>query len=171
MEPKKVIGVDYASPNFAPRKNRGGLIGWALFIFIGLAVMFVMLMKQGRSNFPIVSLSQLSADIETGNVSIVNVSDDELTYVAAAPGAPVVRVNLLQGMGKDWNFVHWLMADHNGKAATVNYDTNGNMVNNLILPLIPWLLIFFFCWLFFARMLKIAMRPRPVVIVNPEALQ
>jgi ATP-dependent Zn protease len=129
-------------------------------------------MARPRTSTTAVSLDKLNADIESGFVRQVDLGDADLTYwpVTSIATGPY-RVNLPQGMSGDWNFVHWLMDNHNGHAAAVHFDNGQNLVVNLLLPLIPWLLIFGFIWVFvFRRMKDQRGRPMPVVIVNPEAL-
>ena len=84
-------------------------------------------------------------------------------------------VEIPEGLSSDWNFLHWLVSNHNGSAVGVKFEAENNLAVNLLLPLIPWILIFGLLWLFVARPLKAnratARRPMPVVIVNPEAMQ
>jgi ATP-dependent Zn protease len=180
MTPKQPLPVDYASPGMLPPKRFArGLVGWGLFI--GLAIMFVLLMRRTPSaSASPASFDQFYSDIESGNVQNVTISDDDVIYLARPlPGysmALVSRVKLPQGMGHDWNFIHWIADSHNhNPGPKVSFETSNNLVVNLLLPLIPWLLIFFFIWFFVFRQLRRSATqqkiPTPVYIVNPEALQ
>jgi ATP-dependent Zn protease len=68
--------------------------------------------------------------------------------------------------------MQWLM-DHR-QDAEVRVENNANPLVNLLLPLVPWLLIFLFIWYFVFRQLRNANRQQaqpkatPVYIVNPE---
>jgi ATP-dependent Zn protease len=56
--------------------------------------------------------------------------------------------------------------------AEVRVENNPNLFVNLVLPLVPWLLIFLFIWFFVFRQLRKASpqptKPMPVYIINPE---
>ena len=78
------------------------------------------------------------------------------------------RTFLPQGIGEDWKFTQSLLEASPG---TLVRGTPGSAVNNFLLPMIPWLMILGFIWLFVVRPLRKnnnPRRPMPVVIVNPE---
>ena len=52
----------------------------------------------------------------------------------------------------NWDFTAWLL-DHRG-TADVKVDNNQNLLINMLLPMIPWLLIFGFIWFFVFRQLR-----------------
>jgi preprotein translocase subunit YajC len=51
-------------------------------------------------------------------------------------------------------------------------ETSANLLVNVLLPLVPWFLIFAFIWFFVFRQLRRAQpgepKPAPVYIVTPE---
>jgi ATP-dependent Zn protease len=51
-----------------------------------------------------------------------------------------------------WQFTQWLL-EHRGNAI-VNVDNNANVLLDILVPLIPWLLIFGFIWFFVFRQLR-----------------
>lgn len=183
--------IDYASLGFTPQpKPKGGrhLIGWMLFI--GLAIMFFLLMRQGNSSrsAQAVSFGRFRSDLLAGNVRSVFVSSDELEYTVYSgtrtsansvtpPTFPSTnnRVQLPQDMGKDWRFIQWLSEEHSNVLTDIQFANDQNLVINLLLPLIPWLLIFGFIYFFVFRTLRNNQnqrwqKPMPVVIVNPDSL-
>jgi ATP-dependent Zn protease len=56
-------------------------------------------------------------------------------------------------MGSNWDFVRWLLENSRG-TATVEIRNANNVLVNILLPLIPWLLIFGFIWFFVFRQLR-----------------
>ena len=175
--------AEYASPGMVPPRKTPwrGLVGW--MIFVGLAIMFFMLMRQGRTSAATVSFGQFQTDLIAATVQQVTVSPDEVEYtttravrtnnpVIAGSSASVCRVRLAQDMGKDFRFIEWLLRQSDSPP-DIRFDNQSNIVVNLLLPLIPWLLIFGFIWFFVLRQLRNAnnqrwQKPTPVVIVNPE---
>jgi len=171
--------MNYASPGTTrpPRTPSfaRGIFGWVLFI--GLTVMlFVVLQGKRQPSFEI-PLSELTTELSNGNVREVVVDGDTLRghFVkspANRPSASAVgafRVELPPTMSQSWSFLQWLL-DHR-MDAEVRVENNQNLLVNLLLPLVPWLLIFLFVWFFVFRQLRKAStqpRPTPVYIINPE---
>jgi hypothetical protein len=66
------------------------------------------------------------------------------------------------------------MEHRNG--ATLRLENNPNVLGNILLPVVPWLLIFLFIWFFIFRQLRRqSPQPQPkavpVYLVNPEQQQ
>jgi ATP-dependent Zn protease len=185
--------LDYATPGTSQRpRSRRGLIFGMIFAF--LAVMFFMLMRApDTARGTGVSFGKFQQDLATGNVRSIVIFGDELEYTAyrpivtnspvqAASGQITARVRLARDMGHDWRFTQWVMETANSQRNATNPDihfsSQSDLIANLLLPLIPWLLIFTFIYLFFFRGLwrqqaAVLANPRPthVVIDNPEALR
>jgi ATP-dependent Zn protease len=150
------------------------LVGWALFI--GLAVMLMMLLNKSNPQHAVIPLSEFVQRLEADKVRWVDVGADEL--VGEFRGTESVgdikvakfRVPLPEGTTHDWDFTRWLLENaHNARVGT---DRQSQLVLNIVLPLIPWLLIFAFIWYFVFRLLRQARplgprEPMPVYIVNP----
>ena len=175
--------AEYASPGMTPIRRTGrSLFGWMLFV--GLAILFFLLMRQGRSSTPTVSFGQFQTDLAAAVVQQVTVSPDEVEYtttravrtnnpVVAGSSVTICRVQIAQDMGKDFRFIEWL-STQSDSPPDIRFDNQSNIVVNLLLPLIPWLLIFGFIYFFVFRQLRNArnqtwQKPMPVVIVNPES--
>jgi ATP-dependent Zn protease len=144
-------------------------------------------MRQGKSSrsAQAVSFGQFRSDLLAGNVRGVVISSDELEYTAysgtrtsASSLSPARypstnnRVQLPQDMGKDWRFIQWISEEHSNVLTDIQFTIDQNLVINLLLPLIPWLLIFGFIYFFVFRALRNQrwQKPMPVVIVNPDSL-
>jgi ATP-dependent Zn protease len=72
-------------------------------------------------------------------------------------------------MGASWGFIQWLL-DNRGMAE-IGCSSSQNLVLQVILPFIPWLLIFGFIWFFIFRRFRAQSgraAPMPVVVVNSE---
>lgn len=159
---------------FQPKASFGkGVFGWALFI--GLAVMLFVLLKTSQGASSEIALSDLTAQLEQGNVREVTIDKDELTgeFIAAPAftnGMTRFRAPLPEGLGSQWSFVQWLI-DHRGPAR-INGSNSQSLLLQVIVPFIPWLLIFGFVWFFIFRQLRAravqARAPMPVVIVDPN---
>jgi ATP-dependent Zn protease len=169
--------MNYASPGTTrpPRRFGKGLFGWVLFI--GLAVvLFLTLQSKTQHSFEI-PLSELTTELSNGNVREVVVDGDTLRghFVKppanrpSASAAGAFRVELPPTTSQSWVFVQWLL-DHR-MDAEVRVENNPNLLVNLVLPLVPWLLIFLFIWFFVFRQLRQSSaqpKPMPVYIINPE---
>jgi ATP-dependent Zn protease len=157
-----------------PSRSFGkGVFGWALFI--GLAVMLFVLLKTSQSSTAEVALSDLTMQLERENVRDISIDKDELTGEFLTPpsftnGMTRFRTSLPEGLGSQWSFVQW-MIDHRGQARVSATHTQ-SLLTQMILPFIPWLLIFGFVWFFIFRQLRIKSTqrcaPMPVVIVDPN---
>jgi hypothetical protein len=87
------------------------------------------------------------------------------------------RVPLPAGAG-NWSTIQWLLEHANGAGVGVA-DNGPNFVVNILVPLIPWLLIFGFIWFFVFRQLRKQsggsageVKPWPVYIVtSPDPIK
>jgi len=175
--------LEYATPVAAPPRKFLRRFAWVLAI--GLVIVFFMLMRQPRSstgNTPTVTLGQFTLAVNAGDLFSADVGDSDVEFslnskrnsgnllLNSASGR--YRVDLPSGTGNDWKFLQWLTDAHNGGYASVTLSHGQNLVENLLLPLVPWLLIFGFIWFTMYRYLKNSRkRPTPVVVMNPEAFR
>jgi ATP-dependent Zn protease len=175
--------LNYAVPPkySMPPKPRGafgrGLLGWVLFI--GLAVMLLLVLRN-RAHPPSgeIALSDFHELLRAGKVEYVTIQDDELQgklqQQQAIPAAGMkqvlyFRVSLPPNMSSDWKFSQWVLDNANG--ARVSADSGSSLLMNIVVPLIPWLLIFGFIWFFVFRQLRgqagRTQQPMSVFVVNP----
>jgi ATP-dependent Zn protease len=129
--------------------------------------MLFMLLSQRRNAADVSSipLSEFTERLETGQVASVTVESNELygeffdapTPKGADPAtvhnARRFRVALPNCLGDTWGFTEWLLAHRHDATLTARNDAN-NYVLNILLPIIPWLLIFGFIWFFVFRQLR-----------------
>ena len=150
-----------------------GLFGWVLFI--AMAVMLFMLLNKQNMQYATISIGDFSRQLEQGHVSYVDIGSDQL--VGEFRGAQTVRdkniekfrVPLPTGSTADFGLVQWLI--ENGHGAGVGVDNDPGLLKNFIIPLVPWILIFFFIWFFVFRQLRKQtqtneIKPWPVYIVS-----
>jgi cell division protease FtsH len=153
---------DSAPPNpdwqkiYQPRSTFGkSVFGWALFI--GLTIMLFVLLKTSQNPSADVALSDFTVQIENGNVRELSIEKDELTGEFVTPPASTngmtrFRTTLPEGMGAQWPFAQWLIS-HRGQAK-ITATNNQSLLLQVVLPFIPWLLIFGFVWFFIFRKLR-----------------
>jgi cell division protease FtsH len=137
-----------------------GLFGWVLFI--GLAVMlFIVLNSKSRSATD-VSMNEMEVQATNGNIKELVIDD----YVVRATLANPIQVGTANNITRirtevpnqaiqQWGYVEWVqkMAKTSNNAV-VKAENSQNLVMNLLLPLVPWLLIFAFIWFFVFRQLR-----------------
>src|SRR5436190_15144405 len=132
-----------------------GIFGWALFI--GLAVMLFVLLKTSQGSRAEVPWSDFQAQLLASNVKELQVDADEITgefnnAPAASQGALKFRTVLPSGVSQQFEFLNWL-TEHRG-AAKITATNNSSLLIQVIVPFIPWLLIFGFVWFFIFRQLR-----------------
>ena len=159
--------------NTRPARRIGkGIFGWVLFIGLAIALFFA-LQSTKPPSFE-VPLSEMTTEMSNGNVREVVVDGDSLRGHFIKPPvnrphasiATAFRVELPPTTSQSWVFMQWLL-EHR-MDAEVRVENNSNLLMNLLIPLIPWLLIFAFIWFFVFRQLRNANAPKPVYIINPE---
>ena len=140
--------LNYMAPNPAPPLRFGrGLFGWVLFL--GIAVMLFMLLSKRQTTSATLPLSVFVQRLEAKQITSVVLEGDEIA--GTTPGGGRFRTPLPPGMSGDWDFVHWLL-EHS--SAVVEVRNPDNVWINILLPLVPWLLIFLFIWFFVFRQLR-----------------
>jgi ATP-dependent Zn protease len=133
-----------------------GFFGWVLFIAV--AVMLFMLLNKTGSSYATIPMSDFVARLESGAVRTVTVGNDEVSgefrNVEIIDGDKVGKfhVALPAGTTSNWVFTKWLV--DNRHDARVDTENSPNLLMNILIPLIPWLLIFGFIWFFVFRQLR-----------------
>jgi cell division protease FtsH len=152
-------GSGGAGNNGGMRFGRG-VLGWVLFI--GLAVMlFMWVQKQSRSSTEI-NMDRFWTELNNGTVKSVTIEGDDIrgefrNKVAGTNGQDILyfRTQVPNGVSMNWEFTRDVLkaaSEHGG--ASVKAENSQNVLINIIVPLIPWLLIFGFIWFFVFRQLR-----------------
>jgi ATP-dependent Zn protease len=128
------------------------------------ALVLMMASGEARAKYPPmveVPLSFFDQQLSAGNVKSVDVEHDRLTGEFIAPptwngqSIEVFRTVLPEGATSQWTFTEWLLANRRDAIVTVQ---SPSLMLNILVPLIPWLLIFGFIWFFVFRQLRGAQR-------------
>ena len=149
--------------------TRRRIFSWV--IFIGLITFVLLLIRVPQPSGTMIALSDFAERLEKGQVASIAIAPDEVvgdfTTAQTIDGQQVTqfRAALPMGMGSDWSFVQWML-EHRG-VAVISADRQSNLVLNVFIPLIPWLLIFLFIWFFVYRVLRRGQEPLRVLVVNP----
>src|SRR5688572_17308622 len=133
-----------------------GVFGWLLFI--GLAVMLFILLSNQSQNFREVAVSDLMTELEKGNVKEMAVDGPEVTGKFDQPfpaesGPPITNFKSTVSSGTAADEFIMLALQKRGAAKVAVKDSN-SLLDNFLLPFIPWLLIFGFIWFFVFRQLR-----------------
>jgi cell division protease FtsH len=134
-----------------------GLLGWVLFI--ALAVMLFVLLNQGNRNQPMIAYSEFESRLDADKVATAEIEGDKL--VGEFSNAETIDGNAAQvkkfytelPAGSVASGMYDRILDKR-KNAKVIFRNNQNLLLNILLPLIPWLLIFGFIWFFVFRQLR-----------------
>jgi ATP-dependent Zn protease len=133
-------------------------MGWVLFI--GLGLMFFLLVRRQDTTYAQVSLTEFQRMLQANEIASLSIGDDggwgtvSTTGIQMANGGLTTsfRAGAPNGASGNWGFIEWVLA-HRG-SATVYIDSQPNILMQIVLPLIPWLLIFGFIWFFVFRQLR-----------------
>jgi ATP-dependent Zn protease len=175
--------LNYATPprySMSPKPRGGlrrGLLGWILVIGLVFAVIMAVRNKSSPEMTEI-PLSDFHRLLREGKIEQVTIEDAEVhgkldrqVYVPAVPTKPILyfRAALPANTASNWQFTQWVL--DNATGARVSADSGGSLLMNIVVPLIPWALIFGFIWFFVFRQLRgqsvRGQQPTPVYIVNP----
>ena len=150
-------------------------IGLIVFVILGFVLLNANPRPAGQFEIP---LSVFQAELAADNVERVDVGTDLLTgklrTQRTIENQPVIqfRTPLPANTTAGWNFTEWLL--ENRRNAVVGVRNDQNLLLNILVPLIPWLLIFGFIWFFVFRQLRGAQagrEPMRVVVVNSPSEQ
>src|SRR4051812_38056503 len=136
-----------------------GLMGWLLFVALA-ALLFVWL-KQSNSGTTTIPLSAMWQQVETTppNIEKIVIDGDEVTGVfknavmVETRSVKNFRTALPGATASNWQFTSDLLKALKNTASVQAEPTN-NILVNILLPLVPWLLILGFIWFFVFRQLR-----------------
>jgi len=127
---------------------------------------------------PELSLTDLSSHFDVGSVATVTVGEDELFGDFASPQfvgkVQVTRfhVTLPTGTTSDWAFTAWLLANARQANVSAAPKREESLAMTVLVPLIPWALIFAFLWFLFFRLSRqqrcTPAEPIRAVVVGPN---
>ena len=148
------------------------LIGLLVFLVTGFLLLSANPRPAGQFEIP---LSVFQAELAADNVERVDVGTDVITgklrTQRTIDNQPVsqFRTALPANTTGGWNFMQWLL--ENRRNAVVGVRDDNSLLLNILVPLIPWLLIFVFIWFFVFRQLRgmqtTKTEPMRVIVVDP----
>ncbi len=143
-----------------------GLFGWVLFI--GLAIMLFMLLKNKNNSAQQIPFSEFVKKLQADKIESLTVEQEEVTGKFVGDGE-MVGVGRTGGMPQKtqyfrttvpptpniFEFTKYLI-EIQGPSKTTRIEVEGgnSLLINILLPLVPWLLIFGFIWFFVFRQLR-----------------
>lgn len=138
-----------------------GLFGWVLFI--GLAIMVVMLLKNyNNKQSTEISLSEFIGDIQQNKVASVVIEGSEATGQLKDAQAGQTgefknfHVKLESDSTVSPEMVQFIIAtaEKSGANADIKIEDSQNQIVNLLLPVLPWVVLFVIIWFFVFRQLR-----------------
>jgi cell division protease FtsH len=136
-----------------------GLFGWVLFI--GLAIMLFMLLNnmKGRQS-TVISLSEFYKNLDADRIEYVQIEGNEAVgkYKEPQPGqtgaVQQFRVKLATDTIAGPETIRDIRLAAKDKATDVRIEDSQSLIVNILIPFIPWILIFAFIWFFVFRQLR-----------------
>ena len=128
-----------------------GVLGWVLFIC--LAVMLIVLLQQSRNSQHELTWNEFLPALQAGNVQTLVIEGDELTGKLVKPISSQraftdYRVTLPVGMSSDPALLFKLTDTAGLNATAISANNNSNLALQLLVPFVPWLIIFVFIYFF-----------------------
>ena len=121
-----------------------GLFGWILFI--GLLIMVIAMFQMKGRQYNDISLSEFEKPLVTDKVQTVTIDGDDLKgqfrnfETVSGQQVQYFKTSVPSNASSNWAFTQWLLEKAGN--AEVKVENNQNILINLLVPLIPWLLIF-----------------------------
>jgi ATP-dependent Zn protease len=144
--------------------------------------MLFMLLNKSQTQYARIPLSAFNRLLKENVVAEVELEGDKVLGELREPrpvgekGEQVEKfqASLPAGTSANWQFTSWLLSNAGDARVTVSQDAN--LLLNIIMPLIPWLLIFGFIWFILFRQLRPSgtaqsKAPLKVFVVNQAGQQ
>src|SRR4051812_1865042 len=155
--PTRRNGSNRPSNNGGMRFSRG-LFGW--FLFLALCAALFLLLNNRGGQYISLNMGDVLHQLEVGNVKLLSMETDqikgELRQPVTFPGPGMSSVTRFRADvppgALSGPLGIWIL-DHRGPADLVA-ENSQNLLVTIIVPLIPWLLIFAFVWFFIFRQLR-----------------
>ncbi|MGD0770771.1 MAG: ATP-dependent zinc metalloprotease FtsH [Tepidisphaeraceae bacterium] len=146
------------SPNGGGMRVGRGLFGWVLFI--SLAIMLVMLLRNSSPQPQTILMSDFENLLSNNHVEKFVIDGNEVEGTVkenvqlpgAAPNSKYFNVEYPEGNFSNGVYLAKLMSQRGDAGAGAK--NQSNLLMNILLPLVPWLLIFGFVWFFVFRQLR-----------------
>src|SRR5207237_10515985 len=140
-------------------RSRRGRFRWVLFI--GAPAMPFFGRRSQKKSASATSMSELDTPAKNGQVAELVIDNETVkgklkspTQIGNNPNAPLFRCEVPAGQISSPWYMEWVQKMAVSSGATLKAENNQNLLVNLLLPLVPWLLIFAFIWFFVFRQLR-----------------
>jgi cell division protease FtsH len=134
-----------------------GLFGWVLFI--SLAIMLVMLLRSTTTTHQPIPISDFETLLSQNRIEEFTIDGNDIEGTVkdgvTIPGAGSTKYFSTEYPEGTFSNGSYLVDLMNKRGATkVEAKNQSNLLMNILLPLVPWLLIFGFIWFFVFRQLR-----------------
>jgi cell division protease FtsH len=155
--PTRRNGANRTSNNGGMRFSRG-LFGW--FLFLALCAALFLLLNNRGGQYISLNYGDVLTQLKVENVKLLSMENDqikgEFRQPVTFPGPGMASVTRFRADvppgALSSNLGVWIL-DHRGPADLMA-ENSQNLLVTIIVPLIPWLLIFAFVWIFIFRHLR-----------------
>ena len=133
-----------------------GLLGW--LIFVGAAAMLFAFLRSANQSQVTIGLPAFDRELTAGNIDKMTIDEAEINGKLRSEklidGQKVIgfRVNTPPQMAT-WEFIHYVI-EKSGATTDIRAEPTNNILTQVILPFIPWVLILGFIWFFVFRQLR-----------------
>ncbi|MFA5863264.1 MAG: ATP-dependent zinc metalloprotease FtsH [Phycisphaerae bacterium] len=136
--------------------SRGGL-SW--LIFLGLALAMIALLSKNYPKPATLTIDQFYTNLDNANISELVVKDDTVLGKLKTPtgqktGTPKDFEVYFSARMIDSSFIKELTAQCRKTGTSLRVENTDNIFIQVLLPLVPWLVIFGFIWFFVFRQLR-----------------
>jgi len=137
----------------APPRMPRGLFGW--LVFLGIALMLFVLLRQQFDDARKITLTEFQRQVKNNNIATIVIRKDSFSgeFKKTQGRAKGQSLKFFCPYKLDSDFVRWVMETCD---AEIIPDESPNYLVDILLPLVPWLLIFAFIWFFVFRQLRSA---------------
>jgi cell division protease FtsH len=144
-------------PNGGPMRMGRGLFGWVLFV--ALAIMLYLIMRNPKHDYFPISFTNFETLLQQNHVKTFVIDGDTVTG-QIKPGSTLGKSS------SDWFTTDYPTGTFSGSSGYLSHlmgergdaegtaENSNNLLLNILIPLVPWLLIFAFIWFFVFRQLR-----------------
>ncbi len=154
-EDKKIPGKP---GNLPPMKFGRGGMSW--LIFLGLTLALVALLSKSYKKKTKLTITQFYTYLDNRQIESLTVKDGSVvgklrSMTGQKPGSsPDFEVQFPRETTHSPEFIEQIRTKCNETETPMDYQTSDNLFLQVLLPLIPWLLIFGFIWFFVFRQIR-----------------
>jgi cell division protease FtsH len=162
QRPEKPVRKNGRGPGLNPGGMRfsRGLFWWV--VLIGLGVMMFMLFQNSRNGYTEIPLNKFRDDLVNNKIDWIKIEGDEIDGAykdhQAPPAIPPAQptknfmVTFPSGAFQNGDLVTWIL--DNGGETKINASNSQPILLNVLLPVVPWLLLFVVIYFVLFRQLR-----------------